>query len=328
VRSDVFEHLRGQHFFSRFAASQRGAYFGGGDVLVQVRQQVESRAASIGRSQLEESRGRKLSGDGPRLNLARQGRLRVVQLETGTRAHDEVAGQKQIGRAMRVIRDGIDEAKEAHASRSRAEPPAFSPAGQATQMIVGATDATDRDILHTATSLYSTERLRRVYYSAFSPIPDASPTLPPLSPPLLREHRLYQADWLMRFYGFRADELTEKASPHLELNFDPKLAWALRNRESFPLDLNTAPREMLLRVPGIGVRSVDRILLSRRHRRLRFDDLTRLHVSRERALPFVIVDDYRPGALSPDRLDLRDRISARNQLDLFSAAASARSGEL
>ena len=234
----------------------------------------------------------------------------------------------QIGRAMRVIRDGIDEAKEAQTSRTRAEPPAFSPAGQATQMIVGATDATDRDILHTATSLYSTERLRRVYYSAFSPIPDASPTLPPLSPPLLREHRLYQADWLMRFYGFRADELTEKASPHLELDFDPKLAWALRHRENFPLDLNTAPREMLLRVPGIGVRSVDRILLSRRHRRLRFDDLTRLHVSRERALPFVVVDDYRPGALSPDRLDLRDRITSRTQLDLFSAASSARSGEL
>ncbi|HEY4306375.1 MAG TPA: putative DNA modification/repair radical SAM protein [Gemmatimonadaceae bacterium] len=234
----------------------------------------------------------------------------------------------QIGRAMRVIRDGIDEAKDAHAGRSVAEPPAFSPAGQATQMIVGATDATDRDILHTATSLYSTERLRRVYYSAFSPIPDASPTLPPMSPPLLREHRLYQADWLMRFYGFRADELTEKAAPHLELDVDPKLAWALRNRAHFPLDLNAAPRELLLRVPGIGVRSVDRILLARNHRRLRFDDLARLHVSRDRALPFVVVDDYRPSALDPDRIDLRDRIAARSQLDLFAVATSARAGEL
>jgi len=234
----------------------------------------------------------------------------------------------QIGRSMRLIRDGIAEAKENHATTRAHDVPNFSPAGQATQMIVGATSATDRDILATASSLYATERLRRVYYSAFSPIPDASPDLPPASPPLLREHRLYQADWLIRYYGFTAGELTAEHSPQLDLAIDPKLAWALQHRGDFPLDLNAAPREMLLRVPGIGVRSVDRIVAARRHRRLRFDDLLRLRVSRERAMPFVVVDDYRPHALSPDRADLADRVRVRTQLDLFSPAFSARTGEL
>jgi putative DNA modification/repair radical SAM protein len=235
----------------------------------------------------------------------------------------------QIGRAMRGIRDGIAEAKE---DRTRAgsaiELPTFAPAGQATQMIVGATAASDRDILGAATSLYAHERLRRVYYSAFSPIPDASPELPPAAPPLLREHRLYQADWLMRFYGFRADELTAVDAPQLDLAIDPKLAWALRNRDTFPLDLNAAPRELLLRVPGVGVRSVDRIVAARRHRRLRFDDLSRLRVSLSRAMPFVVLDDYTPGRLTPESADLRRRLRARTQLDLFSAAASAHTGEV
>jgi putative DNA modification/repair radical SAM protein len=234
----------------------------------------------------------------------------------------------QIGRSMRLIRDGIAEAKEDQATARTKSVPSFSPAGQATQMIVGATAATDRDILSTASSLYATEKLRRVYYSAFSPIPDASPDLPPASPPLLREHRLYQADWLIRYYGFSAGELTAVDAPHLDLAIDPKLAWALQHRAGFPLDLNSAPREMLLRVPGIGVRSVDRIVAARRHRRLRFDDLLRLRVSRERAMPFVVVDDYRPHALSPDRADLSERVRARSQLDLFSPAISARTGEL
>ncbi len=234
----------------------------------------------------------------------------------------------QIGRSMRLIRDGIAEASEARSTARHAAPPSFSPAGQATQMIVGATAASDRDILATASSLYSTERLRRVYYSAFSPIPDASPHLPPASPPLLREHRLYQADWLMRYYGFRADELTNERDANLELAIDPKLAWALAHRADFPLDLNTAPRELLLRVPGVGVRSVDRIVLARAHRRIRFEDLVRLRVSRDRALPFIVVDDYRPSALDPDRIDLRDRLVSRSQLDLFSPAQSAHNGEL
>jgi putative DNA modification/repair radical SAM protein len=235
----------------------------------------------------------------------------------------------QISRSMRLIRDGIDEAREEQMAARVHAPPSFSPAGQATQMIVGATAATDRDILATASSLYKTERLRRVYYSAFSPIPDASPDLPPASPPLLREHRLYQADWLMRYYGYAANELTNEATPHLELAIDPKLAWALQHRADFPLDLNAAPRELLLRVPGIGVRSVDRIIAARRHRRIRFDDLVRLKISRERAMPFVVVDDYRPGPQSTDSLSLGDTLRARSQLDLFGQpAVSARTGEL
>jgi predicted DNA-binding helix-hairpin-helix protein len=132
----------------------------------------------------------------------------------------------------------------------------------------------------------------------------------------------------MRYYGFRADELTAERTPDLDLAVDPKLGWALLNRASFPLDLNKAPRELLLRVPGVGVRSVDRIVAARRHRRIRFDDLVRLRISRERALPFIVTDDYRPSALSTDRIDLRDRLIGRAQFDLFSPAQSAHTGEL
>ncbi len=227
----------------------------------------------------------------------------------------------QITRAMAVVRDGIAEAKE----EERA--PAFVPAGQATQMIVGATDASDATILDATAELYATERLRRVYFSAYSPIPDADPSLPPSAPPLLREHRLYQADWLMRFYGFGARELTPAGSPDLDLEIDPKLAWALRNRERFPLDLNRADRSELLRVPGIGVRNVDRIIRMRRHRRLRVEDLARLRVALRRALPFVVLTDHSPGS-QPDRLDLRRRATGREQLDLFAIRQSARTGEL
>src|SRR5690606_25578517 len=141
-------------------------------------------------------------------------------------------------------------------------------------MIVGADGADDVAILTTATRLYSGYRLRRVYYSAFSPIPDASSALPLIKPPLLREHRLYQADWLLRFYGYSAEEIaTGTRQGHLDLEVDPKLAWALKQRGVFPLDVNSAPRELLLRVPGFGVRTVDRILSARRHATLRWHDL-------------------------------------------------------
>jgi predicted DNA-binding helix-hairpin-helix protein len=226
----------------------------------------------------------------------------------------------QITRAMGVIRDEITEAAEPRA-------PAFSPAGQATQMIVGATDASDAAILQASASLYARERLRRVYFSAFSPIPGASPTLPPSAPPLLREHRLYQADWLMRFYGFGVRELTTPEAPNLELGVDPKLAWALRNRERFPVDVNRADRAELLRVPGIGVRNVKRLVAMRRWHRVRVDDLARLRVPLGRALPFVVLADHSPGSL-PDRLDLRRRVERRDQLDLFAVQRSALSGEV
>jgi predicted DNA-binding helix-hairpin-helix protein len=226
----------------------------------------------------------------------------------------------QITGAMSLVRDGIVAAREERA-------PAFAPAGQATQMIVGATDASDATILQASSDLYTVERIRRVYFSAYSPIPDASAALPPTAPPLLREHRLYQADWLMRFYGFGARELTQPGRPNLELDIDPKLAWALCNRASFPVDVNRADRAELLRVPGLGVRNVDRIVRMRRWRRVRVEDLARLRVPLARALPFVVTPDHSPGSLT-DRLDLRRRVARRDQLDLFAVQRSALSGQL
>lgn len=185
----------------------------------------------------------------------------------------------------------------------RADAPRFAPAGQSTQMIVGADTADDRAILGTSARLYGSYQLKRVYYSAFSPIPDASSALPLKAPPLVREHRLYQADWLMRFYGFAHDEIVADAQGGmLALDMDPKLAWALAHRERFPVDLNRAPRELLLRVPGLGVTAVTRLLQARRVRRLRADDLRRLHVPVGRVLPFVEVDGHMPRTLDGEGL--------------------------
>ncbi len=190
----------------------------------------------------------------------------------------------------------------ARAARARRE--AFAAAGQSTQMIVGADATDDATILATSAQLYGAYRLKRVYYSAFSPIPDASSALPLQAPPLLREHRLYQADWLMRFYGFAPEEIAAPGAGMLKLEVDPKLAWALAHPERFPVDLNRAPRELLLRVPGLGVKAVDRLLLARRVRRLRADDLKRLHVPVRKVLPFVIAADHRPAR----RPELREAV--------------------
>ncbi|MFL6594376.1 MAG: putative DNA modification/repair radical SAM protein [Chthoniobacterales bacterium] len=202
--------------------------------------------------------------------------------------------------------------------KAKAERKTFAPAGQSTQMIIGATATPDATILAQASSLYANQKLRRVYYSAFSPIPDASSKLPLIAPPLVREHRLYQADWLMRFYRFKVEELTTTTAPNLDLSLDPKLAWALRNRQVFPVDLNKASREMLLRVPGLGTKSVERILKVRRWHKLRVDDLPRLHVSVKKVLPFVITADYNSANLAIDRADLSQRFAQPDrQLDLF-----------
>ena len=223
-----------------------------------------------------------------------------------------------IRRSMAQLRIGIDDAKSAardasrvsiislprSGSARRAAAPRFAPGGQSTQMIVGADSADDRTILQASAGLYGAYRLRRVYYSAFSPIPDASSRLPLKQPPLVREHRLYQADWLMRFYGFAHDEILPvhtglpgtDAAGMLSLDMDPKLAWALAHRALFPVDVHTAPREMLLRVPGLGIKAVGRILQARRVRRLRTDDLRRLHVPLKKVLPFVLLGDHHPGS--------------------------------
>jgi putative DNA modification/repair radical SAM protein len=198
----------------------------------------------------------------------------------------------------------------------------FAPAGQSTQIIVGATETSDRQILATASTLYQKHGLRRVYYSAFSPIPHEDPRLPPAAPPLQREHRLYQSDWLVRFYGFSADELTSERAQNLELDIDPKLAWALAHRELFPVDVNRAPREQLLRVPGLGARNVDRIVKLRRQRGLRLDDLRRMRVPVRRTAPFVITADPPSPftrTLDSSTLDKLVRPS-REQLELFAVA--------
>lgn len=217
--------------------------------------------------------------------------------------------------AMGKLRLGIEEAK----AERRA--PRFAPAGQSTQMIVGADAADDRQILTASANLYGNFRLKRVYYSAFSPIPDAARSLPPVAPPLRRENRLYQADWLLRFYGFKVDEIVPAiagAKPVLlPLDIDPKLAWALRHRGQFPVDLNTAPREQLVRIPGLGVRMVKRLLGIRRLTRLRLADLVQLKLPLNKLLPFVIVADHHP-RVEQTSLRLASTLAERpQQLALF-----------
>jgi putative DNA modification/repair radical SAM protein len=211
---------------------------------------------------------------------------------------DKLAPEKSIaetGSTMGEIHSRQVEAKSDGPRAAR-----FAPAGQSTQMIVGATASTDRDIIATASRLYRDYDLRRIYYSAFSPFQQADARLPLEAPPLVREHRLYQADWLMRRYGFDAEELTTAEAPQLSLQQDPKLAWALRNRAFFPVDVNGAPRESLLRVPGIGYRNVQRILKIRTQHRLTLSDLQKLRVAVERARPFIVAADYDSDALRID----------------------------
>ena len=243
---------------------------------------------------------------------------------------EKLAPEKNLGRiraSMDTIKARIVESKTERAKNVKAPP--FAPAGQSTQMIVGATDATDATILTQASSLYRGHGLRRVYYSAFSPIPDASSTLPLIAPPLVREHRLYQADWLMRFYGFHAQELTSRDAPNLDLAVDPKLAWALRHRELFPVDLNKASRHLLLRVPGLGVRTVQRLLQARRWTKIRLDDLARLHVSLKKVMPFIQAADFTPHLLRLDKDAALERLEFPDkQLDLFTPEPSVLSGEL
>ena len=218
-----------------------------------------------------------------------------------------------IRKAMGSVRLGIDESTD---KGRKAAPPKFAPAGQSTQMIVGADAATDGEILQRSAGLYGAYGLRRVYYSAFSPIPDTTARLPPLRPPLMREHRLYQADWLMRFYGFEQEEIAAPGE-NLDLAIDPKLAWALRHRGEFPVDINVADRERLLRVPGLGVKSIDRMIEVRRYKRLRLEDVKRLSRGIEKVKPFIVAEDWRPGALT-DRADLRAQLAPQpEQLSLF-----------
>jgi len=236
--------------------------------------------------------------------------------DTAVREHAPEKDPSQIRKAMGDVRLR----KEAAGDRSFSgkSPARFAPAGQSTQMIIGADGSNDAKVLGQSTRLYSSYKLKRVYYSAFSPIPDSSAKLPLVSPPLQREHRLYQADWLLRFYDFQLDEITSVTPDgNLDLDIDPKLAWALAHRAVFPLDVNRASKEMLLRVPGFGVKTVSRILSTRRHRTLRYEDLARMGASMKKARAFVVAGGWSPGALT-DSVDLRARFAPPpQQLSLF-----------
>jgi putative DNA modification/repair radical SAM protein len=211
-----------------------------------------------------------------------------------------------------AIEDGAD-ARDHYRSASQ-----FAPAGQSTQMIVGADSANDVEIIGSASRLYDRYRLRRVYYSAFSPIPEASAILPLRRPPLVREHRLYQSDWMIRFYGFSAAEVAAAAGADgmLPLDMDPKLAWALRFRNVFPVDVNRSAKEMLLRVPGLGTKAVAAILKVRRLHSLRLADVARLTASIAKVRPFIVASDWRPVTLADSPEPFR-RTDA--QLELFAA---------
>ena len=236
--------------------------------------------------------------------------------DTAVKAYAPEKNPEQIRRAMADVR----QRKEIAADRSHTgkRPPRFAPAGQSTQVIVGADGSSDSTILGQSTRLYSSYKLKRVYYSAFSPITDSSAILPLVSPPLQREHRLYQADWLLRFYGFDLAEITGTTKDgNLDLDIDPKLAWALAHRGLFPLDVNLAARDMLLRVPGFGVKTVNRILTTRRHRSLSYEDLARMGASMKKACAFITARGWSPGSLT-DSADLRARFAPPpEQLSLF-----------
>lgn len=236
--------------------------------------------------------------------------------EASVKAYAPEKNPATIRKAMGDVRARKEVASETSYTGKRGK--RFVPAGQSTQMIVGADAATDATILGQSTRLYGDYKLKRVYYSAFSPIPDATAKLPLIKPPLMREHRLYQADWLLRFYGFDVSEITSaRPDGNLDLEVDPKLAWALQNRHLFPVDVNRASREMLLRVPGFGTRSVSRILSTRRHRTLRYEDLQRLGASLKKARAFITAKDWSPGGLT-DCADLRARFAPPpEQLNLF-----------
>jgi putative DNA modification/repair radical SAM protein len=229
--------------------------------------------------------------------------IRIKQGLAATRAHIEQA---------------VGARKKGPGVIGRAKSPSFAPAGQSTQIIIGADAANDVSILEASTSLYASYRLKRVYYAAFSPTGHPSALLPQMPAPLMREHRLYQADWLLRYYGFALPELAAATpSGMLDLTIDPKLAWALSHRAAFPIDVNTAAREQLLRVPGLGTRAVERIIASRRTGALRLADLARLTGAIARARPFIIALDWHPGR-SLDQERLRARLApAPQQLSLF-----------
>jgi putative DNA modification/repair radical SAM protein len=236
---------------------------------------------------------------------------------------------QSIYKPMSFIQQGVLESAEERKKHRYA--PRFAPAGQSTQLIIGATPDTDNQILHLSSALYSRPTMKRVYYSGFIPVNDYDTRLPAISaPPLVREHRLYQADWLLRFYFFKVDEIVNDTYPHLDLDLDPKLMYALRHPELFPVDINRADYELILRVPGIGVKSAMLIISSRRYGRLNSEHLRKIGVVLKRAKYFITghelsassVQDVKPENLrflltAPEGLGKRKNGHTSAQLTLF-----------
>lgn len=238
---------------------------------------------------------------------------------------------KSVLEPMKMISTGILEAKEDGKKFRNA--PRFSPSGQSTQLIIGATNDTDHTILKLSSALYTRRDLKRVYYSGYIPVNSYDNRLPALSaPPLVREHRLYQADWLMRFYGFRNNEIVNDENPNLDLELDPKVTWALRNPHLFPVDVNTADPMMLLRIPGVGTKSVQLIIMARKHNRLNSSHLKKMGVVMKRAQYFITcnelavrnVQDLKPEIVRQILLD-KTSVGSNNaiQLKMFYPAMPA-----
>jgi putative DNA modification/repair radical SAM protein len=195
--------------------------------------------------------------------------------------------------------------------------PIFVPAGQSTQLIVGATKDSDLNIMTLSENLYNNYNLKRVYYSAYVPV-NSSPKLPKVvNPPLIREHRLYQADWLLRFYGFKAEELLSNKKPNLDINFDPKTDWALSHIDQFPIEVNLAPDKLLLRVPGIGVRSVQRIVAARKVHALTFEDLRKLGIVLKRAQYFITCRGRYFGDVHFNEDSIRYKLTPKKDLNIL-----------
>jgi putative DNA modification/repair radical SAM protein len=229
-----------------------------------------------------------------------------LQLLAPDKSHQEVI--KPLGDVQRQIIQFKEEKKVIKSV------PQFVPAGQSTQMVIGATPETDKDIMHTAAEFYKNFSLRRVYYSGYIPI-STDNRLPLLGtqPPLIRENRLYQTDWLMRFYGFHINELLNDANPHLDVDIDPKLSWALRNLQFFPVDINMASYQMILRIPGIGVSSAKKIVQARKFGRLRIDQLKKIGVSYNRAKYFITCTDSPPMFRDHQATQIKSFILAESQ---------------
>ncbi len=211
---------------------------------------------------------------------------------------------QSVFKPMQYIQQGVLESSEERKKYRHA--PRFAPAGQSTQMIVGATAETDKDILRLSSSLYDRPSMKRVYYSGYVSVNEYDKRLPAMKqPPLVRENRLYQADWLLRFYQFKVDEIVNDAFPDLDLEIDPKLSWALRHPESFPVDINRADYETLLRIPGIGVKSAKLIVVSRRYSRLGSSQLKKIGVVMKKAQYFITCNElamHSVNSMNPDAI--------------------------